>query len=130
MNKICRGTVLALSTLVLINSLPANAKTIEWECDYKKYASKESGLKKAKDFSMTFILDSIDDTAFIKGNIGVSKVIPIIGSQGSITFIEITDTKNVMTTTIIPNGESVHSRNSTLPNKLIASQYYGNCTKL
>jgi hypothetical protein len=119
---------LIISLLIVLNLGfdKATAAVIEWSCTYKLYASID-GLQPT-DFRMRFTLDTVTNKAFIKGNLGVEPVHPIINpSELIFTFIEITDIKNVMTTTIVKNGDSVHSRNSTLPSKIIASQYYGNC---
>jgi hypothetical protein len=62
------------------------------------------------------------------GNAGSSEVQIINGTHG-ISFLELTQTGNVMVTSITNAGDSVHSRNSIIFDKLIPSQYYGKCAK-
>ena len=80
----------------------------------------------ANDFNLTFIVDGENNTAYMVGNNG-SAEIAILSSSGNINFLEVTDTGNMMTTTIDSKLKSVHSRNSVLFGDLIASQYYGSC---
>ncbi|HBX7951726.1 TPA: hypothetical protein MIH86_21765 [Klebsiella pneumoniae] len=44
------------------------------------------------------------------------------------SFIETTPVGNVTVTTVMANGESVHSRSMVYPDRILASQYYGTCT--
>ncbi|MDD2658339.1 MAG: hypothetical protein PHY54_01495 [Methylococcales bacterium] len=78
--------------------------------------------------SMNFTYDSISDDSFVVGNNGVSKV-TFVNGRNHFSFIEITDSGNVMTTSILPNGLAVHSRNFTAGNDFeTASQQKGVCT--
>ena len=78
--------------------------------------------------SMKFTYDSISDDSFVVGNNGVSKV-TFVNGRNHFSFIEITDSGNVMTTSILPNGLAVHSRNFTSGNDFEAtSQKKGVCT--
>lgn len=62
------------------------------------------------------------------GNLGSVEVLEV-KSDGQISFIQQTDTGNIMTTTITSDMKSVHSRNSVMLGKLIPSQYYGECVE-
>lgn len=101
------------------------ADIVSFNCVYQMYASKE-GLKKDKDFTMSFIIDTKTNKAYLKGNNGTSPVNYILGNERQITFIEQTTAGNITTTTIVDN-ESVHSRNMVIFGKLTPSQYYGTC---
>ncbi len=61
-----------------------------------------------------------------KGNNGSSEVIAF-SSKDRISFVEVTATKNIMSTAIDSKLNSVHSRNSVIAGKLVPSQYYGKC---
>ena len=114
--------------MILVVCFPSIAsgspKTIV--CDYSKYASPDGLVKVEKKFQLNFIIDSKTDKTYLLGNAGTEEVSMISGEYG-MTFVEITGVGNVMTTTVLPNGESVHSRNSVILGDLIPSQYYGTC---
>jgi hypothetical protein len=78
--------------------------------------------------AMNFTYDSISDDSFMVGNNGVSKV-TFVNGRDHFSFIEITNSGNVMTTSILPNGLAVHSRNYTTGDDFeTASQLKGVCT--
>ena len=115
-----------LTTITLLCfSVAANAAPITYFCKYPLW-SDEEGVHEANDFNLTFIVDEENNTAYMVGNNGTEEIV-IIPSIGSTNFIEVTDTGNMMTTTIDTKLKSVHSRNSVLLGDLIASQYYGSC---
>ena len=116
-----------LVLILLINLSPAySADPLSFTCNYPTVASQD-GLEKASDFVLRFVVDAEKDTAYFIGNNGSTEVIVIVSIEGSITFVEVTDAKNVMTTTITKGGDSVHSRNSVIWGDLVPSQYYGKC---
>ena len=117
--------VVVVSAMAFI-SHQVSASAIEFQCDYSRVASQD-GLEPAGQFSLRFTLDTVSDDAFMLGNNGLSEVLPIANKYG-VTFIEATNSGNVMATTINTlDGESVHSRNSIIGGSLVPSQYYGNC---
>ena len=105
-----------------------HANTHTYVCDYEQY-SDSKGLHDVKDqFNITIIYDTDADRSYMVGELGTTDLIPVFNIGGGITFIETTDSGNVITTTInIPTRESVHSRNSLVFGELIPSQYYGKC---
>ncbi len=116
--------------IILFLSIIVNAsdKVFTWECKFPTYSSND-GLHQSKNFNLIFKLDTISGKAYMEGNNGLGEVIPIYNKlDKSMSFIEITGGKNVMTTTITHNGNAVHSRNTVMFNELVASQYYGHCT--
>jgi len=116
--------------IVLFAILPSMAfsATITFECDYSSYSDNEGHHAVENEFKITFLIDEDAGKSYIIGNNGSNEVILLPGASGNFSFIEITDTRNVMTTTITSEGESVHSRNSVMFAELIATQYYGKCT--
>lgn len=97
-------------------------------CNYYSY-SDENGNHKLKDkLVLTFIIDKIKGAAYVIGRKGKDRVRVIpSGVRGSMSFIEITGTGNVITTAIDSKGESVHSRNIFINGKIIPTQCYGQC---
>jgi hypothetical protein len=100
---------------------------ITFICKYDTYSDGDRNSKVEEDFILTFIDDRENKKAYILGNVATEEVNLIPNVSGSISYIEITGTGNVMTTTIDINGESVHSRNTTILGELVPSQYYGTC---
>lgn len=132
MNKLLiryRAMLLNLIALVtLLSPLTASASIFTHSCSFNKFSS-PSGLKVSNQpFDMFYLVDSSKDKAYLKGNQGASEVQLIYNSYGW-TFIEITGTGNVMTTTIDLFGDAVHSRNTIIDSKILPSQYYGKCKK-
>jgi hypothetical protein len=54
----------------------------------------------------------------------------MIPAEHGLTFVEVTRSGNVMTTTIARDGAAVHSRNAIIGETLFPSQYYGTCERL
>lgn len=97
-------------------------------CNYPTYSDQEGNHKVTKKFVLTFIVDKENKITYILGNQGSEKVkmIPSV-FEDSISFIEITRSGNVMTTTIDSTGASVHSRNTVINGRIVPTQYYGKC---
>lgn len=116
-----------LAAVVLLPSL-AQAKITNITCIYDKYSSPDGLSLVGNEFKLVFLMDSNTKKSYITGN-NSSEEVKLIDGDSSFTFVEITATGNIMTTTITKGGESVHSRNSVMFGKLIPSQYYGTCTR-
>lgn len=112
-------------TMVLICSGHAHAAVVSYHCSFPTY-SDPSGLRDQVGFGFEIQYDDISHNAFIVGNVGMSPATPIVGSDSS-TFIEVTPTGAVMTTTIDNEGATVHSRHTVILGNLSPSQHYGNC---
>ena len=99
-------------------------------CDFPYYVS-QTEINKNQNYSIKFNYDIASHKAFMIGNLGLSEVIPISGSE-ALTFLEILDTGVVQSTTLdmLSNKEqsvdAVHSRHTILFG-LFPSQAYGNC---
>jgi hypothetical protein len=72
------------------------------------------------------ITDTDTKKSYLMGNQGSAAVRRVANASG-VSFIEITGTGNVMTTSITNGGISVHSRHLNACSEMIASQYFGNC---
>lgn len=75
---------------------------------------------------LRFVSDPTTEKAYLIGSNGSSEVHTIKNVSG-VSFVEITGTGNVMTTTIKSSGEAVLSRNAIILGDLIPTQYYGKC---
>ena len=114
-----------LTTTLLILSANVFAAPLNFECKFTKEAS-PSGLRDSP-FEMSYILDETAKKAYVTGNAGSNEATYIPNDDG-ITFVEITDSGNVMVTAIaFKDHEAVHSRNGIIFGKLIPTQYYGKC---
>lgn len=121
------GTKVSLmaATCFLASATNASSEVITYRCNFPHYAD-PSGLYSQTDFGFSIQYDDIGGTAVIVGNLGMSPTTPIVSSNGA-TFVEVTSIGAVMTTTIAPDGQAVHSRNSLVVGKLVPSQHYGAC---
>ena len=127
---------LTLSSNIMANidwdasSTILESPVITFSCDFPYYVS-QTEINKNQNFSIKFNYDSVSNKAFMIGNIGLTEVIPISGSE-ALTFLEILDTGVVQSTTLdmLSNKEqsvdAVHSRHTILFG-LFPSQAYGNC---
>ena len=106
--------------------LSAFGATDTYVCEYPTYSDKDGSHRRTDQFTLTFVVDRAKGSGYIVGNQGSAKV-QIIPGLDRLAFIEVTDTGNVMTTTILSDGESVHSRNTVIIDHFIASQSYGRC---
>ena len=100
---------------------------ITYRCEYRTYSDERGGPHKQSTgpFRLTFLVDS--GKAYHVGPLGAEPVRIVQNAHGGLTFIEITQTGNVMTTVLSANGDSVHSRASNLHGELVPSQHYGRC---
>jgi hypothetical protein len=119
-----------LAVLLLFSASISISHANTFVCTYPKYATND-GLKNSKeDFVLIFVYDQNQDQYFVKGNVGAEEIAHSISNQG-INFIEVTNSGNIMLTTISSGLDSVHSRHTMIPGftDITASQYYGSCTK-
>ncbi|MCW8880275.1 MAG: hypothetical protein OQK51_24720 [Kangiellaceae bacterium] len=112
--------------ILLLLSTHVTAETSTLTCNYRGF-SDESGYQKVKErFELNFIIDSKTGKSYLLGNAGSSEV-QFFKSNGQLSFVEMTATGNIMTTTVDDSLNSVHSRNTVVLGNLIPSQYYGKC---
>ena len=105
---------------------PSYAATTSFTCNFPSMASPSGVKKESEQFELRFLSDPKTKKTYLLGNSGSSEVTAIENLTG-VTFIEITNSGNVMVTAITYSGEAVHSRNGIMEGKLIPSQYYGKC---
>ncbi|MEM8563241.1 MAG: hypothetical protein AAGF57_13440 [Pseudomonadota bacterium] len=124
--------------LGMLFSIGLQAQTMTFNCDYNAYSSEEGLADVEPPFSIQFLMDLDAQKAYIVGNQGSTEVSIIPGTQG-VSFVEVTDSGNVMTTSIVLDakndkdvGRTVHSRHVVVSGlgELMPSQYYGVCDTL
>ena len=113
--------------LILIPTL-AFGDTTAYFCNYPTW-SDEGGLHESKEkMELSFIVDNETGKGYVLADESAN-VMVVPNSLGGISFIEITGSKNVMTTTIDEKMNSVYSLHTIFLGKLIPSQYYGKCVR-
>lgn len=118
-----------LILVFLIFGASSFATTFGLNCSYNSYSDGVAIKKPSSLFKLDFIVDTEANKCYLSGNVGTAEVICTPNDEGLISFIEITNSGNVNTTTIDKNLKSVHSRNVVLFGELTPSQYYGTCAK-
>ena len=104
----------------------------KFSCEFYSYANKDGIQATQKPLAFILITNDNNGTFTMKGNNGTSSGTTIRGNKG-LSFIEITKTGNITTTTmavVSPYANkqvATHSRNMLVNGKLLASQYYGTC---
>jgi len=117
-------------TLALAALLPcfASAATTSYVCRFTVEASPKGLAKQEKPFELRFVVDTATKKSYLVGNAGSSEV-EIIPNTDGVSFVEITNSGNVMVTAIATNGAAVHSRNGIMFKDLVPSQFYGTCAR-
>ena len=121
---------LARSFLTFAALLPclANAATTSYVCRFTVEASPKGLAKQQSPFELRFVVDTETKKAYLVGNAGSSEV-EIVPNTNGVSFIEITNSGNVMVTAIATSGAAVHSRNGIMFKNLVPSQSYGTCVR-
>lgn len=114
---------------VILNQGAAIAATTSYACIFPTANSPKGLSKLANPLELRYIEDTTTNKSYLMGNNGSSEVHAIKNRSGT-SFIEITESGNVMVTAITNTGDAVHSRNSIMSGNLIPSQYYGKCNLL
>ena len=97
-------------------------------CKFFLEATPKGGSKQASPFELRFIVDMNTHKAYLMGNVGSSEVERHSTPDG-VSFVEITESGNVMVTAITNAGDAVHSRNGIMLRELLPSQHYGKCSR-
>ena len=92
---------------VLAFTTNTQAATISFTCNFPTVASPYGVKKESKPFEMRFISDTQTKKAYLVGNNGSSEVTAIQNQSGGVTFVETTDSGNVMVTAIATDRKSV-----------------------
>lgn len=111
---------------VFLGPLAAQGATTSYTCRFTLEATPKGLSKQVKPLELRFVVDTTAKKAYLIGNAGSSEV-EIIPNTDGISFVEITESGNVMVTAITKSGEAVHSRNGIMFKELVPSQYYGRC---
>ena len=113
---------------ILLFSVNVFAGTITYECKFSSFSNSKGTHKEKTPMVLKYLIDDSTKKAYFLGNLGSSEVTPIT-SDSQISFVEVTDSGNLMTTTIVDNLQAVHSRNTVMLGTLLPSQYYGSCVE-
>lgn len=121
---------LARATVAIAASVPllVSAATTSYVCRFTVEASPKGLAKQEKPFELRFVVDTATKKGYLVGNAGSSEV-EIIPNTDGVSFVEITNSGNVMVTAIAVGGAAVHSRNGIMFKDLVPSQFYGNCVR-
>lgn len=120
------GKQLAAFLMLLPFTLSVFAGTDTLECNYDTFSAQDGNHRLKEEFKLTFIIDTEKNVSYLVGNQGSTEV-SLIPTHNGLSFIEITGSGNVMTTTMDKKNSSVHSRNTILLGELVPTQYYGKC---
>jgi hypothetical protein len=108
-------------------SMPALSDIITFECDYPTYSDK-TGVQESTGLEFKFVSDTATGKAYMSGSNGSTEVsLSMRSDKEGVNVLELTNSGNMMLTTILFSGQTVHSRNSVIMGEFIASQYYGIC---
>ena len=125
----CRLTA---SLLIAALTMSASSKTIAadlatYKCSYDRFSDGDELAKTKESLNLIFVTGENGEATLV-GNNGSSKVTGFWnpGQQG-VGFLEVTQTGNLMTTTIDSLRKSVHSRHTIIGGRLVPQQYYGEC---
>ena len=106
----------------------AVAVTTSYFCSFTLEATPKGLTKQNKPFELRYLVDIAAKKAYLVGNAG-SSAVEIIPNADGVSFVEITNSGNVMVTAIAKNGASVHSRNGIMFKDIVPSQFYGKCAR-
>ena len=95
-------------------------------CDYDRFASVQKVENAIEIMQLTFTVDIDTSVAQVIRKTGVTDV-DLYPTGGGLTFIEVNERGNILTTTVDIHGKSAHSRNTIIDSELIPSQFYGKC---
>lgn len=128
-----RQLISTLFTSLALGSGLASAEPAVLACSFESHADPEDGLASNEPFEFSIAMDPETSKSYIVGNMGTSDL-HTIPTDRSLVFIEMSDSGNVMTTTVMLKGglgtragDAVHSRHTVMGSALLPSQYYGRC---
>ncbi|WP_338549061.1 hypothetical protein [Roseovarius phycicola] len=75
-----------------------------------------------------FKVDTISQKAYMQGNAGFVAVEIFVG-ESAFSFTEKLSSGAIQTTTVMRDGQAVHSRNTVLFGEIVAAQHFGNCER-
>ena len=121
------STLVFIACVVFLPSV-AEGATASFLCKFFLEATPKGVSKQASPFELRFIVDMNTHKAYLMGNVGSSEV-DVIPHPDGVSFVEITESGNVMVTAITNAGDAVHSRNGIMLRELLPSQHYGKCSR-
>ena len=116
--------ILCLVAAIAFTPALARGDVLTWECTFDH--SYSEGQRNSETLRLTFVVDTQTGRGFIQGNLGIEEIEVFVGDE-NVSFIERTASGAVMATTIKPDGDAVHSRNTVMLGDFIAAQHFGTC---
>jgi hypothetical protein len=112
--------------IFLLSLLSTSAfATQTFECVFTNFSDQRGNHKET--LKLTFLIDKGAEKYYMVGNNGSNPVVYFDRGNG-ISFVEVTGSGNIMSTTIDTKMNAVHSRNSVgILGELLPSQFYGSC---
>ena len=140
MFKLCLTNTMGFGTKICLTvglfsialGLPANTKTISFDCSFNRYVDSDGGPNNTT-FKFVINHDTLSQKSVLVGNAGVAELTLLSADASSgITFLETTAVPGDLNTTTIEFAtlNAVHSRHHIVPGMkdgLMSSQYYGKC---
>ncbi len=120
----CRQ-ILLLVPLVLTSNA-AISESMTWKCRFDLSATKD-GLSKEATISFQLVADTVTEDAYLKSGSGIVPVTFLRGSEGELTFMDVTRDGSLRVTVVMPDGQAAHSQHPARDGKLLAAQSYGIC---
>ena len=102
----------------------ANAQATSFVCNFDTECSQETGCE-TKDMMLTFFVDE-QGKAYMQGNVDLVQVMPLIGDD-AISFVEPAGSGIVQSTSVLNDGQAVHSRHTAILGDFVTSQWHGAC---
>lgn len=104
---------------------PAASQQLTFRCEFVDYCAMDRTCDRYG-LRGEYHVDLTEERAHVLGALGQAPLV-VIPTVDGVTFVEVTRSGNVMTTTIAKDGAAVHSRNAIIGGALSPSQYYGTC---
>ena len=117
--------LLTISALMIsVSTLAAGTDMLV--CDYQTYSDPKGNHAVEREFKLTFVIDKDKAVAYSVSNKG-SVEVKFFPAETKLSFLEVTESGNLLITTVDKAGNSVHSRNIVVAGELAPSQFYGKC---
>lgn len=117
--------ILAATLAAALMSSGAFAGVLTWTCSFPSRTDPNGGGFEHMD--LIFKVDTASQRAYMEGNLGILEVQPHVGDR-AFSFVELVDSGAVQSTTITPDGNAIHSRNTVIAGEFVPAQRFGRCT--
>ncbi|WP_415920597.1 hypothetical protein [Tateyamaria sp. SN6-1] len=121
MYNLAPATVLLMGIMI---SATAQAQATSFVCNFDTECSQRTGCS-TKELSLTFFVDE-QGQAYMQGNVDFVQVMPLVG-EDAISFVEPAGSGVVQSTSVLNEGQAVHSRHTAFQGEFVTSQWHGQC---